>query len=64
MWGEGWGPSVEEADRQALAALASRVSVAVTSGFRQVEEQVRSSKGDEHYLMQSNRTAATSCLTI
>lgn len=64
LWGEGWGASVEEADRGALAALASRISVAVVSDFRQVEEQVRSSKGDEHYLMQSNRTAATSCLTL
>lgn len=64
LWGEGWGTSVEEADRSALAALASRISVAVVSDFRQVEEQVRSSRGDEHYLRQSNRTAATSCLTL
>jgi hypothetical protein len=64
LWGEGWGTSVEEADRSALAALASRISVAVVSDFRQVEEQVRSSKGDEHYVMQSNRTATTSCLTL
>lgn len=64
VWGEGWGPSVEEADRQALAALASRVSVAVTSGFRQVEEQVRSSQCDDQYALVSSRMTAVSSVTL
>ena len=64
LWGEGWGASVEEADGNALSALASRIAVVVVSDFRQVEEQVRSSRGDEHYLMQSNRTAASSSVTL
>ena len=44
IWGEGWGSSVEEADRQALSSLVSRITVAVVSDFRQEEQQVRSSK--------------------
>lgn len=64
IWGEGWGASVEEADRQALSDLVTKVTVAVVSDYRQVEEQVRSSAGNEHYLMQSNRTAAYSSATL
>jgi hypothetical protein len=64
IWGEGWGGSVEEADRMALSCLVSRITVAVTSDFRQVEQQVRSSRGDEHYLMQSHRTGAYSSVTL
>lgn len=64
IWGEGWGGSVEEADRQALAALTSRISVVVTNDFRQVEEQVLSSEGDGHYLRTSNRSIVHSCLTL
>ena len=64
IWGEGWGGSVEDADRQALAALTSRISVVVTHDFRQFEEQVLSSKGDEHYLMTSTRSAAYTSLPL
>ena len=64
IWGEGWGSSVEEADRQALSSLVSRITVAVVSDFRQEEQQVRSSKGDSHYSMQQNRTLAYSNVTL
>lgn len=64
IWGEGWGSSVDEADRQALSSLISKITVAVVSDFRQVEEQVRSSRGDEHYLMQSHRSSAYSSMTL
>ena len=64
IWGEGWGSSVEEADRQALSSLVSRITVAVVSDFRQEEQQVRSSQGDSHYSMQQNRTLAYSNLTL
>lgn len=64
IWGEGWGPSVEEADRQALSSLVSRIAVGVVSDFRQVEEQVRSTRGDDHYLMQSHRSVAYSSVTL
>lgn len=64
IWGEGWGSSVDEADQQALSSLVSKITIAVVSDFRQVEEQVFSSKGDEHYLMQSNRSSAYSSVTL
>ena len=64
IWGEGWGSSVEEADQQALSSLISKITIAVVSDFRQVEEQVISSRGDEHYLMQSNRSSAYSNVTL
>lgn len=64
LWGEGWGSSVEEADLRALSSLISRITVAVTSDFRQVEEQVRSSRGDEYSLLRSNRSSAYSSVTL
>ena len=64
IWGEGWGASVEEADRNALSSLVSKITVAVTSDFRQVEQQVLSSRGDEHYLMQNHRSSAYSSVTL
>ena len=64
IWSEGWGSSVEEADRNALSSLVSKITVAVTSDFRQVEQQVLSSRGDEHLLMQSHRSSAYSSVTL
>lgn len=64
IWGEGWGSSIEEADRQALSSLVSKITVAVVSDFRQVEEQIFSSNGDEHYLMQGNRLSSYSNVTL
>ena len=64
IWGEGWGSNIEEADQQALSSLISKITIVVVSDFRQVEEQVLSSKGDEHYLMQSNRSSAYSNVTL
>lgn len=64
IWGEGWGSNIEEADQQALSSLISKITIAIVSDFRQVEEQVLSSKGDEHYLMQSNRSSAYSNVTL
>lgn len=64
IWGEGWGSSVDEADQQALSSLVSKITVAVVNDFRQVEEQVLSSQGDEHYVMQSNRSSAYSSVTL
>lgn len=39
LLGEGWGSSVEEADRQALAALVSQLSVAVSNDFSITEDE-------------------------
>ena len=60
IWGEGYGPSVDEADRQALSVLVSRIAVSVVNDYRQVEEQVSSSKGNEYYSRMSNRSSAYS----
>lgn len=64
IWGEGWGSSVEEADQQALASLVSKIALSVVSDFRQVENQVRSSGGDEYYSMQSSRLSSYSSITL
>ena len=64
IWGIGWGSTAEEADRQALAALTSKITIAVVSDFRQVEEQVTSSLGDQYYRMQSSHSAAYSNVTL
>lgn len=64
VWGEGWGASLEEADRQALASLSSKVSVAVTSDYRSVEQQVRTSAGSEDYVLLSNRQSVYSSITL
>ena len=64
IWGEGWGSSVDEADQQALSSLVSKITIAVVNDFQQVEQQVLSSQGNEHYLMQSNRSSAYSNVTL
>ena len=64
VWGEGWGRSIEEADNMALSSLASKITVAVSSDYRQVEEQMRTRQGTEYSLMQSNRVSASSDVTL
>ena len=39
LFGEGWGVTVEEADQQALAALISKISIAVSSDFTITEDE-------------------------
>lgn len=60
--GEGWGRSVEEADREALSALGSRISVAVSSSFLHTEDQRISSSGKE-YVSVTNSTLSTQSFT-
>ena len=60
--GEGWGRSVEEADREALSALGSRISVAVSSSFLHTEDQRISSSGKE-YVSVTNATLSTQSFT-
>ena len=64
VWGEGWGTSLEEADRQALASLVSKVSVTVTSDYRSVEQQVRSTGGNDDYELLFNHQRVCSSLTL
>lgn len=39
LYGDGWGATVEEADQQALSALISKISVAVSSNFTITEDE-------------------------
>ena len=64
VWGEGWGRTAEEADREALSALVSKISVAFSSSFFQVEDQYAGTKGDGHYSRQSSRTTMSSSVTL
>lgn len=64
VWGEGWGTSLEEADRQALASLVSMVSVTVTSDYRSVDQQVRSTGGNDDYELLFNHQRVCSSLTL
>lgn len=60
IWGEGWGRSVEEADKEALAVLASKISVSVSGEFRQWEEQTDGNGGSNWYSSRSNRVSMSS----
>lgn len=54
LWGEGWGRSIEEADREALAALGSRISVAISSSFRHTEDQRVCDTGKDYVTLTSS----------
>ena len=60
VWGEGWGRTVEEADRDALASLTSKISIAVSSNYRELEEQRNTSSGVDYITIRSNQLAMTS----
>ena len=64
IWGEGWGRTVEEADRDALASLTSKISIAVSSRYRELEEQRNTSSGVDYITRRSNQLAMTSNTTL
>ncbi len=64
IWAEGWGTSVEEADRQALSALVSRITVTVSSDFRQVEQQRTGTRGSESSVELSSTLRSYSGATL
>ena len=64
IWGEGWGASVEEADREALASLASRIAVGVAGEFRSVEEQRTTSSGTEYTSLRRSRVELVTNATL
>ena len=64
IWGEGWGRTVEEADRDALASLTSKISIAVSSRYRELEEQRNTSSGVDYISIRSNQLAMTSNTTL
>ncbi len=64
LYGEGYAPTLEEADRNALLDLGSKVSIAVHTSFRMEEEQRNSSSGIEYKSSQRNRTSLSSHVTL
>lgn len=64
VWGEGWGASVEEADREALSDLASRIAVGVTSEYSSTESQTRSSQGDGYFSRQSSTISSSTSVIL
>lgn len=63
--GEGWGATVEEADQQALAALISKISIAVSSEFSITEDE-RTTNGvldSKSYTNSKLQTYSSSTLT-
>ena len=64
VWGEGWGTSVAEADREALASLSSRISVGVTGDFRSLEEQRTGPSGTAYSSVRSSRLRTVTSTTL
>lgn len=64
VWGEGWGSSVEEADREALSDLVSKITVGVTSEYSNVERQTRSTLGDAYFSEQSSTVSSYSSIIL
>mgnify|MGYP003289466576 CR=1 FL=1 len=62
--GEGWGETVDEADKQALANLISKISVSVESKFSQTEEEQRrmDSVSYSRYIESKIKTYSTTTL--
>lgn len=65
LYGEGWGPTVEEADQQALADLISKISVAVSSDFSITEDErsVNGTLDASSYTTSKVNTYSTATLT-
>lgn len=64
IWGEGWGRTVEDADRDALASLTNKISIAISGSYRQLEEQRDTPFGTDYTLIRSNRLAMSSNATL
>lgn len=46
--GEGWGDTLDEADKQALSALISKISIVISSDFEMFEGESKSRETDEY----------------
>ncbi len=64
LYGEGYAPTLEEADRNALLDLGSKVSMAVHTSFHMEEQQHSSASGIEYKSSQRNRTYLFSHITL
>ena len=50
LWGQGYGATVKEADREALADLMSKISVQIESDFVIDEREVNTAAGNDAQL--------------
>lgn len=65
LTGEGWGETIDEADQQALSALISKLSVAVSSSFEMLEGESRGGTSDDYkrYIESKISTYSNATLT-
>lgn len=64
VWGEGWGRTLEEADREALRALGSRIDVSVSSDFLHTEDQRTGTSGAAYASHTSTKLSLHSCVRL
>lgn len=64
LWGEGYGSTVAEADRNALADLTSKITTHVSSAFDVVEEETSHGKAVDSKTYISNRVQTYSQATL
>lgn len=65
IFGEGWGETVDEADKQALSSLVSKISIVVSSNFEMLEGESKTAVGDDYnrYIENKISTYANATLT-
>lgn len=64
IWGEGYGTTINEADRNALADLTSKITTHVSSSFDIVEEESNNGKSVDSKTYVSNRIKTYSQATL
>ena len=62
--GEGWGETVDEADKQAMASLVSQISVSVVSDFVITEEEKKKMGGDNYSVYVESKIRTFSSTTL
>lgn len=64
LYGEGIGETLDEADKQALAALISKISIVVSSNYEMLEGESRSDSGTEYQRYIENKVSTFSHATL
>lgn len=64
VWGEGWGDSVEQADREALSALSSKISLTFFNKFQSTEGQTTLGKKTSGYSSVENTVSSYSAAAL
>jgi hypothetical protein len=64
VFGEGWGETVEEADKQALSLLISKISVIVSSDFELLEDESKSGKKSDYQRYIESKVSTYSGATL